>query len=106
MYTAPTIGVTIARGAYPLATDIAFDVTPGTTRILLRSMPSSEMRAVYSVSIHRKSGINRSTSDCSAGSGSSVRTGPGASSVTWTPESFSSPRRDSLNVLANALVAA
>ena len=69
-------------------------------------MPSSEMRAVYSVSIHRKSGINRSTSDCSAGSGSSVRTGPGASSVTWTPESFSSPRRDSLKVLANALVAA
>ena len=53
----------MARGAYPLATDIALDVTPGTTRILLRSRPSREMRAVYSVSIHRKSGISRSTSD-------------------------------------------
>ena len=106
MYTAPTIGVTIERGAYPDATDIALDVSPGTTRILLCSKPSSEIRAVYSVLIHKKSGISRSTSDCSSGSGSSVRTGPGASNVTCTPELFSSPRSDSLKVLANALVAA
>ena len=56
------------RGVYPDATDIAFDVTPGTTRILLRSNPSSEIFAVYSVEIHRKSGISFSTSDCSCSS--------------------------------------
>ena len=34
-------------------------------RILLRSKPSSDILAVYSVEIHRKSGISFSTSDCS-----------------------------------------
>src|SRR3978361_1981605 len=100
------MGATIARGAYPLAADIALDVTPGTTRILLRAKPSNETRAVYSVSIHKKSGINLSTRDCSSGLGNSVRTGPGASTVTCTPADFTSPRRDSLNVLTKAFVAA
>ena len=49
------------------ATDIALLVTPGTIRILLRSRPSSDSLAVYSVEIHRKSGISLSTSDCSFG---------------------------------------
>src|SRR5690348_6029027 len=100
------IGVTMARGEYPDATDIAFDVTPGTTRILLRSKPSNDCRAVYSVEIHRKSGISFSTRDCSASWGSASRTGPGASNVTCTPARLSSPRSDALNVLTNALVAA
>ncbi len=96
----------MARGAYPLATDMALDVTPGTTRILLRSRPSSDSFAVCSVEIHRNSGTSLSTSDTSPGSGDDVRTGPGASSVTCTPVLLSSPRSDSLNVLTNALVAA
>src|SRR6185312_14276880 len=94
------------RVVEPDATDIAFDVTPGTTRILLRSKPSSDSLAVYSVEIHRKSGISFSTSDCSAASGNVSRTGPGASSVTCTPARLSSPRSDSLNELTKALVAA
>ena len=53
------------------------DVTPGTTRILLRSRPSSDSLAVCSVEIHRKSGISFSTSDCSSALGSVSRTGPG-----------------------------
>lgn len=96
----------MARGAYWLATDIAFDVRPGTTRILLRSKAFSDTRAVCSVEIHRKSGTSFSTSDASDASGSSVRTGPGASTVTCTPEPRSSPRRDSLKVFTKALVAA
>jgi hypothetical protein len=98
--------VTIARGAYPLAIDIAFDVIPGTTRILLRSNASSDSLAVCWVEIHKKSGISLSTSDASAASGASARTGPGANSVTCTPDLSSSPRSDSLKVLAKALVAA
>ena len=82
------------------------EVTPGTTRILLFSNPSSDSCAVCSTEIHRKSGISRSTSEASSGSGISVRTGPGASSVTCTPVFFNSPRSDSLKVLANALLAA
>ena len=85
---------------------MAFDVTPGTTRILLRSNASSDCFAVYSVEIHRKSGISFSTSDCSCSEGNVSRTGPGASNVTFTPARLSSPRKDSLNVLTNALVAA
>src|SRR5258708_12069217 len=96
----------MARGEYPLATDIALDVRPGTMRILLRSSPSSDSLAVYSVLIQRKSGISRSTSDCADWSGSSVRTGPGARRVTCTPVPFTSPRSDSLNVFAHALVSA
>src|ERR1700731_3256354 len=100
------MGATIVRGAYWLAADMALDVRPGTTRILLRANASSDFGAVYSVEIHRKSGTSFSTIDASAGSGSSVRTGPGASSVTCTPVFRSSPRNDSLNVFTNALVAA
>ncbi|SLJ83197.1 Uncharacterised protein [Mycobacteroides abscessus subsp. abscessus] len=65
-----------------------------------------ETLAVYSEETHMKSGTMRSTIDASAGSGASVRTGPGASSVTCTPVSFSSPRSDSEKVLAKALLAA
>src|ERR1700752_271943 len=95
----------MARGAYPLATDMAFDVKPGTTRILLRANASSDTWAVCSVEIHMKSGTNLSTSVASASSGRSVRTGLGASNVTCTPEPRSSPRIDSLKVFTNALVA-
>ncbi|GAB4699328.1 hypothetical protein MOKP122_30740 [Mycobacterium avium subsp. hominissuis] len=85
---------------------MALDVSPGTTRILLRPNASSDTRAVCSVEIHKKSGTSRSTIEASASSGRSVRTGPGANSVTCTPEPRSSPRSDSLNVLTKALVAA
>jgi hypothetical protein len=64
------------------------------------------LRAVYSVEIQRKSGTSFSTIDASDGSGRSERTGPGASSVTCTPDFRTSPRNDSLNVFTNAFVAA
>src|SRR5271169_2313438 len=96
----------MARGAYWLATDIALDVTPGTMRILLCAKASSDLRAVYSVEIQKKSGTSFSTIDASDGSGRSERTGPGASSVTCTPDFRTSPRNDSLNVFTNAFVAA
>ncbi|SKW40247.1 Uncharacterised protein [Mycobacteroides abscessus subsp. abscessus] len=85
---------------------MALDVMPGTTRILLRSNAFRETRAVYSPLIHRKSGTTLSTIEASAGSGSTVRTGPGASNVTCTPVPLSSPRSDSEKVFAKALVAA
>src|ERR1700758_5333954 len=65
----------MARGAYPLATDMAFEVNPGTTRILLRANPYSDNRAVCSVEIHRKSGTSLSTSEAAVSSGRAVRTG-------------------------------
>src|SRR5699024_1650599 len=51
---------------------------------LVAARASSETRAVYSVSTQRRSGTSRSTKVLSSSTISSVRTGPGASSVTWT----------------------
>ena len=91
---------------YCPATDMPLLRMPGTTRILFSASASSETFAVYSLEIHRKSGTSLSTIEASAGSGASVRTGPGASRVTLTPLPLSSPRSDSEKVFTNALVAA
>jgi hypothetical protein len=95
-----------ARGMYWLATDITFEGMPGTTRILLRPNPSNDTFAVYAAETHTKSGTNLLATDSSTDSSIPVRTGPGANSVTCTPELRSSPRNDSLKVFRNALVEA
>src|SRR5581483_4684128 len=101
----PISGRAIERGLCWPASAVTRLIVPGTTTRLSCLAPSTACLAISSADIQTAPGVRSSTPPIPADSMNSVRTGPGQTAVTVTPDPRSSVRIASLKERTNALVA-